>query len=130
MSDNKNQIYLFRLFKISLGLIILFLAVSAILFAQDNFQYDARGKRNPFIPLVSADGRLLRLDKEEVQGDLTVEGIIFDKHGGSFAIVNGTVVGVSDKISDYQVLKIFDDKVIFIKDGRISEVEIKKEGQE
>ena len=34
-------------------------------FAQEQFTYNAKGKRDPFIPLVTADGRLLKLDQEE-----------------------------------------------------------------
>ena len=94
-------------------------------FAQEQFVYDAKGRRNPFIPLVTSDGRLLKLDKEQTQQDLLVEGIIYDKQGRSYAIVNGSILGIGDSIGDYQVLKIQDKKVAFIKDGIIREVEIK-----
>jgi len=95
-------------------------------FAQEQFVYDAGGKRNPFIPLVTSDGRLLKLDKEEVRGDLLVEGIIYDKQGRSFAIVNALVVGIGDFVGDYQVLKIEPQKVTFIKEGITRVVEIKE----
>jgi hypothetical protein len=100
-------------------------------YAQDSYIYDAKGKRNPFIPLVTSDGRLLKLDKEaEPQGDLAIEGIIYDQAGRSFAIVNGQVVGVGDTAgNNYQVLKIDCDRVIFIKDGQVRAVDFKnKEG--
>lgn len=88
--------------------------------------YEAKGRRNPFIPLVTPEGRLLKLDKQEVVslGGLAIEGIIYDKLGRSFAIVNSTVVGIGDSIGDYQVLKIYENKVIFIKDGQPLEVEL------
>ncbi|MDP2928148.1 MAG: hypothetical protein Q8N80_05065 [Candidatus Omnitrophota bacterium] len=98
-------------------------------FAQEEFTYDAKGKRNPFIPLVTPEGRLLKLDKQEatsVEG-LAVEGIIYDKLGRSFAIVNATVVGIGDMVGDSQVLKILENKVIFIKNGEPLEVELTKE---
>lgn len=95
-------------------------------FAQNEFVYDAKGKRNPFIPLVTPEGRLIKLDKQESasSGGLSVEGIIYDKQGRSFAIVNTEVVGVGDKAGDYQVLKIYEDKVVFIKDGEPFEVDL------
>ena len=98
-------------------------------FAQAEFVYDAKGKRNPFIPLVTPQGRLLKLDKQEATsvGGLAVEGIIYDKFGRSFAIVNTNVVGIGDSVGDYQVLKIQENKVIFIKDGEPLEVELTKE---
>ncbi|MEI6831824.1 MAG: hypothetical protein WCK61_03860 [Candidatus Omnitrophota bacterium] len=100
-----------------------------VAFSQGEFVYDAKGKRNPFIPLVTPEGRLLKLDKQEttsVEG-LTVEGIIYDKFGRSFAIVNTKIVGIGDIVGDYQVLKIQEDKVIFIKDGEPLEIGLIKE---
>jgi len=99
-------------------------------FGQEVFTYDAKGKRNPFIPLVTPEGRLLKLDKSEdtaPQG-LAIEGIIYDKLGRSFAIVNAQVVGIGDMVGDYQVLKILENKVILIKAGEPLEVELNKEG--
>lgn len=100
-----------------------------MVFGQGEFGYDAKGRRNPFIPLVTSEGRLLKLDKQEAvsAGGLAIEGIIYDKLGRSFAIVNASVVGIGDYIGDYQVLKIFENKVVFIKDGQPLEVELIKE---
>jgi len=109
-------------------LIFLFvtLGIWTSIFAQGEFVYDAKGKRNPFIPLVTPEGRLIKLDKQEVvsTGGLAIEGIIYDKQGRSFAIVNAQVLGVGDMAQDYQVLKIYENKVVFIKDGEPFEVEL------
>jgi len=99
------------------------------LYAQEEFVYDAKGRRNPFIPLVTSDGRLVKLDREEAKSDLLLEGIIYDKHGRSYALVNGSVVAVSDFVGEYQVLKIEQNKVIFIKNGETTEIALKKEGE-
>ena len=96
--------------------------------AAKEFIYEKKGKRDPFIPLVTSDGRILKLEKEEAASGLLLEGIIYDEQGLSYAIVNGEVVRVSDKIGDYQVLKIEKNKVIFIKQGQTTEVELKEEG--
>ncbi len=98
-------------------------------FGQEDFTYDAKGKRNPFIPLVTLEGRLLKLDRAQdtTPEGLAIEGIIYDKFGRSFAIVNTNVVGVGDVVGDYQVLKIQENKVIFIKDGEPLEIELTKE---
>jgi hypothetical protein len=112
--------------------IVLFLGVLSLGICQNEFVYDAKGKRNPFIPLVTPEGRLIKLDKQETAstGGLVVEGIIYDKHGRSFAIVNAEVLGVGDMVGEYQVLKIYENKVVFIKDGEPFEVElIKGEGK-
>ncbi|MFA5004864.1 MAG: hypothetical protein WC561_01900 [Candidatus Omnitrophota bacterium] len=119
-------------------LLVLLILVVAAEFAccQEEFVYNSKGKRNPFIPLVSSEGRLLKLDKREAfrgasaTGALSLEGIIYDKFGRSFAIVNASVVGIGDSVGDYQVLKIYANKVIFIKDGEPLEVElIKREAE-
>lgn len=109
------------------------LLACSFLFAQDGFKYDAKGRRNPFIPLLTSDGRLLKLDKldtGEERGSLLIEGIIYDEHALSYAIVNGQVVKVGDWVGDYQVLKIKKNKIVFIKHGQTLELELKKEAGE
>ena len=96
-------------------------------FGEEEFVYDSKGKRDPFQPLVTPGGRLLKLDRQEGVSALRIEGIIYDKHGLSYAIVNGEVLKVGDKIGEFQVLKIESSKVIFIKDAKPLEVELNKE---
>jgi hypothetical protein len=99
----------------------------SVSWAQDELSYDSKGKRNPFIPLVTPDGRLLKLEQEQGVRDLNIHGIIYDKLGVSYAIVNSDVVGVGDSIGDYRVLKVLPNKVVFIKDGQAVEIEMNKE---
>lgn len=124
----KNQIVIVKL-SISLFFLGAFVFSYNISFAEGKFVYESKGKRNPFISLVTPDGRLLRLDKEEPTGDLSLEGIIFDKSGASYAIINEAVVSVGDIVGDAQIVKIEANSVIYIKDGKISVVELKKEEQ-
>lgn len=94
-------------------------------YAQTEFTYDSKGKRNPFIPLVTPEGKLVKLDSEEKEtSGMALEGIIYDKNGISYAILNGAVVKVGDMVSDSQVLKIEKNKVLLIKNGEISEVKL------
>jgi len=112
--------------------LFLFFVFYNIAFTQGEFVYDAKGKRNPFIPLVTPEGRLLKLDKPQdtTRQGLVIEGIIYDKLGRSFAIVNTAVVGIGDMAGDFQVLKILENKVIFIRNGEPLEVGLTKEGVE
>jgi len=96
-------------------------------FAQDDFIYDAKGEHNPFMPLVTPEGMLIKLKPHSTTGKLDLEGIIYDKISMSYAIVNGLVVKIGDFVGDYQVLKIEENKVVFIKDGQPFEVDLKKE---
>ena len=47
------------------GLIFFIILVAVKSFAAGEFTYDAKGRRNPFTPLVTADGRLLKSGAEE-----------------------------------------------------------------
>lgn len=119
----------YRFFTFALWLLFFTFYFLPSCYAQEEFQYDSRGKRNPFIPLVTSDGKLLKLEAEEnanVEG-LLLEGIIYDKNGLSYAIVNSNVVKVGDMLGDIQVLKIEPDKVTFIKEGQTLNVELRKE---
>lgn len=92
--------------------------------------YDSNGKRNPFIPLVTPDGRYQKLEAEETRAntELKLEGIIYDKYGISYAVVDGQVVKIGDTVSDYRVLQIGEKQVIFMREGQQITVELKKEG--
>ncbi len=98
-------------------------------FAQEYFIYDPQGKPDPFTPWVTSDGRLQILESQEKknESELNLEGIIFDKYGLSYAVVDGEVVKIGDTISGYQVLKIEEKRVIFIKEGQLKEMEIKED---
>jgi hypothetical protein len=72
----------------------------------------------------------MKLEKETEsagRSGLLVDGIIYDKNGLSYAIVNGNVVGVGDYVGEYRVLKIEANKIAFLKEDQIIEVVITKE---
>jgi len=114
---------------ISKAIIVIFIVClfSFVYAASGEFIYDSKGKRNPFVPLVTPDGKLLKLDDGENSTGIALEGIIYDEKGVSYAIVNQDVVKVSDVVGEYQVLKIEKNRVIFVKDGEPLEIELKKE---
>jgi len=119
----KNKTYRF---------VLIFLGAFCFALAQEDYIYQPKGKRNPFIPLVDKSGRLMKLEKEEEKGgqsELSIDGIIYDKQGVSYALVNGRVVGTGDYVGELRVLKIQDDKVSFLKDDQIKEVSINKGGE-
>ncbi len=88
---------------------------------------ETRVSRNPFMPLVTSDGRLISLDKEKTKSDLIVEGTVFDKYGRSYAVVNGLIIEVGDSIDGFRVLKVEEGRVTFMKDGQTKVVEVKEE---
>ena len=92
------------------------------------FVYDAHEKRNPFLPLVSTDGRILdpQVSKKR-DGEIYLEGIIYDSGGSSYAVINGEIVRAGDMAGDCQVIRIDPQGIILSKEGKESRVELKRE---
>ncbi len=106
-------------------LTLCFLSLSSILLAQEEkVIYDDKGIRDPFIALVTPDGRLLSLEPASSESKIILEGITYDKNGYSYAIINNKVVGVGDYILGYAVFKIEKEKVILLKDNKFVEYRI------
>ena len=118
----KNNFFFFILFT----LILLFFDLAA---AQGEFVYDSKGDRDPFLSLITPDGRLLQFDQQEKDTDLLLEGIIYHPDGESYAIVNQEIVKVKDRIGKSIVYKIEKDKVIFLKGDKYIELKLEKEDE-
>ncbi len=99
-------------------------------FSQEDFKYDSEKQRNPFVPLVTPDGRLLTFQKTPVVKQMVLQGITFDQAGFSFCVINGEVVMVGDQIDEYRVIKIEKEKVTLSKEGEMLEMELRKEDGE
>lgn len=127
----KNKIFFF-------GLIyaIIFI-LSGPVRADNPFNYDPKGRRDPFTPLVNREGLLFEpaVRKENIVSDiaadnaLSLEGIVYEEGGSSCAIINSEIVQSGDKIGDYQVLEVQKQKVILGKAEEILELELKKEDE-
>ncbi len=77
------------------------------------FVYDSHGKRDPFIPLITKDGRTLTAYSDIISiSDVVIEGILFDLKGGSVVIINDIILKQADSISDIVVEKIEKDYVV------------------
>ena len=86
------------------------------------FVYHAKGKRDPFIPLVR-DGKLISLvDGESAPATslsgLQLTGILWDPGGRSLALINGTEIGVGGTVEGYHVAQIRQDRVVLMRDGK------------
>jgi len=83
------------------------------------FKYDSKGKRDPFVALVSKDGVCVS-DAYGIKGikDIRLEGIVWESEKPSIAIINGEIVEEEAEIGVVKVLKIDRDGVVFDVDGR------------
>lgn len=92
------------------------------------FVYDAQDRRDPFVALVSHDGRILEpLKPKQSSGGLEIEGIIYDPKGASYVVINSEIYKAGDTYGEYRILKIQPRKIVFLKSGQEFEVEFKKE---
>lgn len=78
--------------------------------------YDAKGQRDPFVPLVR-DGRVLANPGGGGFSNLTLVGILWDPSGQSIALINDTEAKVGDVLGEYQVQEIRQDGVVLMRGG-------------
>ncbi|MFC1594312.1 hypothetical protein ACFL38_03190, partial [Candidatus Omnitrophota bacterium] len=114
--------------KLFVVLTILLVSSCWVAAEESEFQYDSKNKRDPLMPLVTKDGRLITIEAMSEVGDLRLEGIIHDVGGDSFAIINGQIMMVGDKIGAFRIFKIEQNQVIFLKDDKEIIIKLKKEG--
>ncbi|MCG2711541.1 MAG: hypothetical protein L6416_04355 [Candidatus Omnitrophica bacterium] len=94
-----------------------------------DFTYEDKGNRDPFISLVTQDGRILPGAKTASDSEnIELEGIIWDPRGNSMAIINGKLVKEKERIMDMQVLIIKKASVILQKEGKVMVINLKKGG--
>ncbi len=81
---------------------------SVLLAEEGKFVYNSHNKQDPFYPIVSEQGEFLASAEtaENRNGDLALEGIVWDEKGGSAAIIGGIVVQQGEKVGMYQVKTI------------------------
>ncbi len=92
------------------------------------FVYDDHGRRDPFVPQVSAAGAVMTYEADLTAGDMVLEGIVADTRGNNVAIINGKIVKTGDMIGSYAVAAVRLDNVELVKDGEQFTVKLKKGG--
>ncbi|MBU4343065.1 MAG: general secretion pathway protein GspB [Candidatus Omnitrophica bacterium] len=107
--------------------IITFCIISSA-FAEGAYEYDSKGNRDPFVPLISESGAYVS-DAYAITGikDVRLEGIVWDAARGSVAIINGEIVEEGQEIGSVKVIEIKDDSVIFDVGGEEVKVELRSE---
>ena len=79
----------------------------------DAFRYNAKGRRDPFVPLVR-DGQLVSVSQSAPieSSRPMLRGILWDAGGHSIALINDLEAKVGDTVGDYQVQEIRHDAVV------------------
>lgn len=97
----------------------------------ENFVYDRKDRRDPFFPLIRKDGRsspdgLMGIERLD---DITLEGIVWDPHGDSVAIVNGEILKENQQVYNVKVIKIESKRIsIMINENEFTINLIEEEG--
>jgi len=84
-------------------------------FAADEteFIYDSRGERDPFMPLITKDGKAITTyGRISSISDVVVEGILYDAQGESVVVINDVVLKEGDSISGITVKSIEKNSVV------------------
>ncbi len=81
--------------------------------------YSAKGRRDPFVPLVTQTTRQVASGLLGVQGvdDVSIQGIIYDPKNGSMVIVNDSLLKEGDEEGSVKVLRIDADGALFSING-------------
>ena len=107
----------FFLWNVCLAFGIIFLESYA--WAAPQELYDARGKRDPFVPLVTATSRQTASGLVGVESldEITLQGIVFDPKNGSMVIANDSMMKEGEEQGAVKVLKIEAGGALFSVNG-------------
>ena len=71
------------------------------------FVYNDAGKRDPFWPLVSETGAILRYDESALSAsDMTLMGVLTGSDNKRVAVINGTIVKEGDMLGTFKVKRV------------------------
>ncbi len=95
---------------------------------EQRFQYDARGRRDPLVPLIGKDKpSILKLENVTSVEDARLEGIA-DGAMGKIAILNGELVKENDKFGEVVIKKIANRSVTITIEGKLYTIALPEEG--
>lgn len=94
-------------------------------------EYQAKGKRDPFVPFLTDDGRRIQPPGTDEESEVPLEGlalkgIILGKGGESMAILNDRVVREGEEVDGFKVVKIGPQRVTILVDGKEMDLHIQK----
>lgn len=86
--------------------------------ASEQTLYSAKGKRDPFVQLITMTSRVSAgLVGVETLEEIVIEGIIYDSKKGSVVIANGSVLREGEELGNVKVIKIKPDGAVFSVNG-------------
>ena len=97
-------------------------ALGSVVCAADEKMYEVRGRKDPFVPLVTSTMRssssgLLGVDNVD---DISIEGVVYDPTHGSVVIVNGAILKEGEELGSVKVLEIKPEGAKFLVNGTVT----------
>ena len=86
------------------------------------FVYEAKGKRDPFVPLVGYRKQAVAIEDILTIDDVYLEGIAVGPKRDKIAIINGVMFKEGDRVGNMEIRKISAESVTVFKDGQEREV--------
>ena len=112
-----------RAYYLSAVVFILIIFSAAPLVTAEDFQYESRGKRDPFVPLVGMDRpTVTSLEDITSADDIKLEGIAAGADGKQMAIMNGEVLKENDKVGEIELKKIGKKSITILIGGKAYEI--------
>ena len=108
---------------ISLAIMLTLLLPDFSLVFAEEFRYDSHGKRDPFISPANQSISESQLS----HGELRLEGIVVDKKGQSFAIVNSEIVREGQTFQGFLLKNITSKEVTFLKGEEEFKIPLRKD---
>jgi len=92
-------------------------------------QYEAHGKRDPFVSLVGPE-KTTSLKLEDIMSvdDVRLEGIATGAKGSMTAIINGEILKQGDKVGEVEMRKISTRSVTIAIGGNTYEIKLPEQG--
>lgn len=113
---------------------VVFIFASAYLYAEEeaseeeaSFVYRAEGRNDPFLPLVSKDGKLtVTYGVINSINDVILEGILYDPAGESVVVLNDIILKENDQVGRIKVKRIENNYVILIYENEEYTIKLKE----
>ena len=112
-----------------ISLVLAVIVFSALTGSGESVNYESRGTRDPFIPLIGINKPVVsRLEEITSIADVKLEGIASKSDGKMMAILNGQLVKDGDRFGDIEIRKITKDTVTIFMGGNNYNKSLAEEG--
>jgi hypothetical protein len=89
----------------------------------DAFQYESKGKRDPFVPLVGMDRpAVARLEDVSSADDLKLVGLAVGSGGRKVAVLNGEAMKEGDRVGEVELKRVNKKSATIAIGGRSYEI--------